>query len=221
MGIKENIIQLRKIHGITQKELAEIAGVTENAVSKWENGYSEPRMGAIERIAACYGLKKSHIIENGGMNEVDPVTKKLKPLPVQGMKMGKVPLYGRVHAGSPEWQPDPDIVKEVEIPQFLLDDDPECYALIAEGDCMDKVYPEGCVVVVSPKKEPNNGSVAVIRIDNYETILRRVYRTSHTLILAPDSYNPEHTDIIYQDDTEHDIQFLGRVVWFQSAKEMQ
>ena len=57
MGIADNIKAIRDKYDLTQRELADVAGVTENAVSKWENGYSEPRMGAIERIAACYGLK--------------------------------------------------------------------------------------------------------------------------------------------------------------------
>lgn len=76
MSIAENIKALRAIFHVTQRELAEIAGVTENAVSKWENGYSEPRMGAIERMASCYGITKSNIIEEGGMTLIDPVTKK-------------------------------------------------------------------------------------------------------------------------------------------------
>ena len=61
MGVAENIKMIRDMFDVTQRELADIAGVTENAVSKWENGYSEPRMGAVERIAACYGLKKRQI----------------------------------------------------------------------------------------------------------------------------------------------------------------
>lgn len=69
MAIKENIKILRKRYNLTQQELAEIAGVTNKAVWAWENGLSEPRMGAIERIANHFGLKKSNIIEEGGMEE--------------------------------------------------------------------------------------------------------------------------------------------------------
>lgn len=42
MGIRENIIKLRKIWNVTQDELGEIAGVTRGAVSQWEGGFSNP-----------------------------------------------------------------------------------------------------------------------------------------------------------------------------------
>ena len=91
MGIRENIIRLREIFDITQDELAKVAGVTRGAVSQWEGGFSEPRMGAIQRIADHFGIYKSNIIEDDGMDAVDPVTKKALPANarrVKGMEMG-------------------------------------------------------------------------------------------------------------------------------------
>ncbi len=64
MGLRENIINLRKRYGLTQDELAKIAGVSRGAVSQWEGGFSEPRMGAIQRMADHFGLKKSDLIED-------------------------------------------------------------------------------------------------------------------------------------------------------------
>ena len=64
MGIRDNIVNLRKQHNLTQDELAKIAGVSRGAVSQWEGGFSEPRMGAIQRIADHFGLKKSDLIED-------------------------------------------------------------------------------------------------------------------------------------------------------------
>lgn len=45
MAIRENIIKLREMNQITQEQLAKIAGVSRGAVSQWEGGFSEPRMG--------------------------------------------------------------------------------------------------------------------------------------------------------------------------------
>ena len=68
MGIAENIKILRERYGLTQQELAEIAGVTNKAVSTWESGKKEPRMGVVQKIADHFGLMKSQLIEDGGLD---------------------------------------------------------------------------------------------------------------------------------------------------------
>ena len=64
MPISENIRLLRESHGLSQQELGEIAGVTDTAVSAWERGLKVPRMGAIQKIADYFNIKKSDIIED-------------------------------------------------------------------------------------------------------------------------------------------------------------
>ena len=64
MSIGSNIKRLRLQYGLDQVKLGEIAGVTDKAVSTWENDISVPRMGAIEKMAAYFGIKKSDIIED-------------------------------------------------------------------------------------------------------------------------------------------------------------
>ena len=64
MTIAKNIKTLREAHNLSQKEFAIIAGVSEQAVSSWETGVREPRMGPIQKIADHFGLKKSDIIDN-------------------------------------------------------------------------------------------------------------------------------------------------------------
>lgn len=67
MGIAQNIRYLRRIHDLSQKDFGKIAGVSDKAVSAWENGLKEPRMGAIQKIADHFNLQKSNIIEDGGL----------------------------------------------------------------------------------------------------------------------------------------------------------
>ena len=64
MGIRENIIRLRNQHGLTQEELAKIAGVSRGAVSQWEGGFSEPRMGAVQKMADYFNVTKGSLIED-------------------------------------------------------------------------------------------------------------------------------------------------------------
>lgn len=67
MGISENIKLLREQYGLSQKELGQIAGVSDKAVSTWEQGLKEPRMGAIQKLADYFSIRKSDIIEDGGL----------------------------------------------------------------------------------------------------------------------------------------------------------
>ena len=64
MGIAENIARLRRKYDMTQAEFGEIAGVTDRAVSSWEKGLAEPRMGALQKLADHFGIKKSELIED-------------------------------------------------------------------------------------------------------------------------------------------------------------
>lgn len=64
MSIAKNIKALREEHNLSQKEFGKIAGVSDKAVSTWENGTKIPRMGAIQKLSNHFGIPKSAIIES-------------------------------------------------------------------------------------------------------------------------------------------------------------
>lgn len=72
MSISENIKNLRLKYNLSQKELALIAGVTDKAVSTWEKGTKEPRMGTIQKIADHFGIRKSDLIEDSNTLHLTP-----------------------------------------------------------------------------------------------------------------------------------------------------
>lgn len=61
--IGDNIKNLRLQHSLSQAELANVAGVSDKAVSSWEQNKSVPRMGLIQKMADFFGIQKSDIIE--------------------------------------------------------------------------------------------------------------------------------------------------------------
>ncbi|MBR0373176.1 MAG: helix-turn-helix transcriptional regulator [Mogibacterium sp.] len=61
--ISDNIRSLRKQYFLTQEQLGEIAGVSDKAVSTWENGVAEPRMGAVRRMADHFNINISDILD--------------------------------------------------------------------------------------------------------------------------------------------------------------
>ncbi len=227
MPISENIKKLRQIFDVTQDELGEIAGVTGNAVSQWENGRAEPRMGAIERMAACYQISKSHLIEDGGMDQIDPVTKKPRKaayappgaMPVYSSGEATVPLLtlGRVHAGA--LTDEEEAEHRVEVPASVCARHPRAFALVVEGNCMDRVIPEGAHVLVDPDREPRQGSIAVVETEAYQAVMRRWYRGSSTLMLAADSHEDQEDMVFGVDDGP--VRVVGTVVWWQAPDEME
>ena len=50
------IYDLRKQNGISQTELAELLGVTNKAVSKWENGKAKPKTEILQKMAAYFKI---------------------------------------------------------------------------------------------------------------------------------------------------------------------
>ena len=86
MSIGKNISILRHRYNLSQDELAQIAGVTNKAVSAWESNKKTPRMGAIQRIADHFGLKKSDIIEDDGLERTSAARSVEESVPSPEMK---------------------------------------------------------------------------------------------------------------------------------------
>ena len=63
MNIGNNISALRKQKGITQEELANELGVSAQAVSKWENGTSDPSTSNLFALAKLYGISVEELLK--------------------------------------------------------------------------------------------------------------------------------------------------------------
>ena len=61
--IGRNISDYRKKIGLTQQELAEILGVTNKAVSKWESGTSDPSTSNLLALAKLYGISAEDLLK--------------------------------------------------------------------------------------------------------------------------------------------------------------
>ena len=90
--------------------------------------------------------------------------------------------------------------------------------LDVDGDCMDRAYPPGCVVMVDPDMEPWNGCAVVAETQPGESVMRRYMRGSSTLMLSPDSYE-EHEDLVFSGDSCAEVRLVGVVVWYQASSD--
>ena len=223
MGIPENIDALLVKYDINQDHLARIADVTPGAVTGWRKG-SNPRKDAGRNICDYFNLSEDDILsENYGLaaKEYGDFPGISNARPAVGMAMGLAPRLGKVHAGV---LAQPDVCDEatmVSIPQFLVVEDPDCFVVSSEGDCMDKVLSVGSDLVVSRKKQPRDNSIVMASVDGCDYIVRRLRMTANTMILSPESHNPDHEDIIIRRDSEHSLEIPGVITWYQAPREME
>ena len=82
MGVAQNIYRLRGEAGWTQAELAEKLGVARPTVAQWENGWTSPRMGMVQRLAGVFGVSTEAIVTETpepGMADLAAVWRTMSP----------------------------------------------------------------------------------------------------------------------------------------------
>jgi DNA-binding XRE family transcriptional regulator len=70
--------RLRAQRKLTQKQLAEKSGLSQNAISHWENGEREPGWSAVVQLAEALGVDCRAFLESIEPEQKKPKTKKGK-----------------------------------------------------------------------------------------------------------------------------------------------
>ena len=217
MGLPENIDALLVKFDINQDALARVAGVAPSSVTRWRNG-AQMRREPLERICSYFGLSEDDMLSDRyGLAAKEHGM--VGAIPVYSSGEATVPLrsLGRVHAGA--LADEEEAERRVEVPSSVLAAHPRAFALVVEGNCMDRVIPEGAHVLVDPDREPRNGSIVVAETEAYQAVMRRWYRGSSTLMLTADSYE-EYEDMVFGPD-DGPVRVVGTVVWYQAPGEME
>ena len=71
----EKLKEVRKDHNDTQESLAKKLGVSTSAVSKWEQGYSDPDVKTLIEICRLYDVTSDFLL---GLSDDDPLITKKK-----------------------------------------------------------------------------------------------------------------------------------------------
>lgn len=212
MGLAENIRKFRTDADLTQAKLADLVGVTRATVTQWETGWSQPRMGAVEKLSEVLGVSMSELVDGSNIKRVPGAITPTEP------RKAYLPLLGKVHAGDAQ---EPQVLDErISLPYEVWERHRDGYFLQVEGQCMSKIYPEGSYILIDPTQRPVNGSIAVVSIDGADYVMRRLYKGSSVLVLSPDSWEAGYEDIVIAGD-DHTVEFVGSVVWFQASGELE
>lgn len=86
---RENLITLRKLHNISQEELAEKVGISRQTLSKYETGESIPDIEKTKAIADVFGVSLDDLVN------YDPKENKGLRIPPKGKHM-----FGLVKVGD-------------------------------------------------------------------------------------------------------------------------
>ena len=202
MSIASNIKRLRTQAQLSQAELGKIAGVTDKAVSTWESGLKTPRMGAVEKMVAYFGIPKSAILDDE-YNSVASIPPGYEPLP----RTVKRPLVGTIACGQP-------ITAEQNIEDYVdVPEDVRCdFCLRCQGDSMvDAHIQNGDVVYIRIQPEVEDGEIAAVRIGD-EATLKRVFYDGQSITLMP--CNSAYRPMVYTGEQLDEIHIEGKVVGF-------
>lgn len=60
--LADNLVMLRNLKGMTQEQVAEVAGVSRQSYAKWEQGETVPDIEKCDRLAKLYGISIDALI---------------------------------------------------------------------------------------------------------------------------------------------------------------
>jgi repressor LexA len=196
--ISDKIKQIRRTHYLNQTEFANRIGVTQGAVSQWENGLTRPNFDQLRAISAAFNVSVNEIIE-----ETEEPRRDLDAI---NIRRSAVPILGTIACGQ---RITPDTTPEgyADLPDGIHAD----FALRCKGDSMEPTLKDGDIILIRRQPEVENGQIAAVNV-NGETTLKRVYFRSDGLHLIAD--NPGYQPIFIPAYSDEEIIIHGLAVGY-------
>lgn len=188
MELGELIRELRKKRGFTQRQLAQLAGISNTEVKRIEDGKrKQPSQEILKKLAKPLGISYEEILKAAGYYIPSSIP---DSYPVG--EFTKVPIYGEIRAGNPTLAQE-EIIGYEYIPSDELRGG-EYFYLRVKGDSMINArIQDGDLVLVRKQPTLEDGQIGVFLIDNEATI-KRFRRQGNMAILMPE--NPAYRPIL-------------------------
>lgn len=86
--------------------------------------------------------------------------------------------------------------------------------MVVTGNSMNRLFPEGSLVLVDPDEPVRDGDVGVVFVNGDDATVKRVFLGPGTVRLHPESYDPEYRDRVIDsaDPDSPEVRMVGRVV---------
>lgn len=196
--ISDKIKQIRRTHYLNQTEFANRIGVTQGAVSQWENGLTRPNLDQLRAISAAFNISVSDI--------VDETEQPRRDLDAINIRRSAVPILGTIACGQ-RITPDTTPEGHADLPDGIRAD----FALRCKGDSMEPTLKDGDIILIRNQPEVENGQIAAVNV-NGETTLKRVYFRGDGLHLIAD--NPGYQPIFIPAYSDEEIIIHGLAVGY-------
>lgn len=124
-----------------------------------------------------------------------------------------LPVFGRIAAGTArEALTQSDQTHDT--PESLYKMHRKSFWLIVSGNSMNRLFPDGSLVLIDPEIEVRNGDVGVVFVNGYDATLKRIYFDDGKITLHPESYDPEYKDTVIDksDPDAPEVRIVGKAV---------
>lgn len=198
------IAAARNAKGWSQKDLAKKIGTTQQQIARYESGANDVKSSVLLKLSAALGVTVSYLLAlDDDPSFVSVVSSDTVP----------VPVLGRIAAGTPRAAfSQSDDYHDTQ--RGLVASHPNAFWLVVAGNSMNRLFPEGALVLVDPDSEVRSGDVAAIFVNGDDATIKRVYFEDVTVRLHPESWDPEYRDrtIDPSDPDAPAVRIIGRAV---------
>lgn len=204
MGSLSSVLkQRRKELGLTLAQVADMVGVAEATVQRWESGnIKSVRYDKIGKLSEALKVRPESLM-NWEWKETSTPDNVFPYDPSE-----KVPLIGSIACGTPIIAEE-NVSDYVDLPGHIRAD----YALICKGDSMINAgIQDGDVVYIRKQQEVENGQIAAVLVDSEEATLKRFYRVNEKVTLNAE--NPIYPPMVFVGEEILKLRVIGLAVAF-------
>ncbi len=191
---------LRKERGLTQKDLAALLEMSQQAIAKWESGRSTPDPSTLARLAGLLDVSADCLL---GVDAPQPIPLSNSVGPYQE---SPVPVVGTVRAGYGALAFEEDYGTEL----APVKDPANYFYLIVKGDSMEPRIHDGDYALVRRQSTLDNGDLGVMVFGEGEGTLKRYIQRGNAVILQP--FNPDYQPLVIRGEELDQLYIAGKVV---------
>ena len=206
-----NIRIIRKSKNLNMKQLGQLIGTSESAISQYETGKRQPDPATLIKLAEVLETSVDFLL---GREITDS---NLSPMEKPLTYGAKIRVLGKVPAGVPI-EAIECIIDEVEISKEMSEDGYEYLGLLVSGDSMYPEYLDGDIVIIRRQETAETGDDVVAYVNGYDATLKRLQRMTGGIRLK--ALNPQYESKFYsnEDIKQLPVSILGVVVEMRRTK---